>query len=744
MTNYEWALKLARMGFYVFPLVPGTKNQPVLKGSYKEYATRDPERIKIFWFDPVMEEAKDYNVGICTDRFSRGKALVVIDVDVDKEKGVNGLKVFRKLLAEGKTFPKTFTVKTPRGGYHLYYWAEHPVRQGAGKTIFGERGVDIRSRGGLAVGLGSTVTGRKNPYRRINQEKIKRCPKWLRRMREALDEEEERGEDFETTLSEYDQKRIEKYLKDDAPTAEWGEINDTSYKVLARIKDFGASLDDCRPYAHKWNETKCDPPMEDHDLEHQLKSVYAYGKRAKGVDSPVNVFKPIAESEGAEEEEEEPAGEAEHPVLKFNHNYAYALEGGSGTILWETTDPIDGKFLLDRIKLSSFHDRFASDTVITGDKPQAATKLWMKHPLRRTYDRVVFSPGREVRKSEYNLWNGFAVEPLGEEEEPTAQMIDGYTAFREHIRDNVCAKKSEARWLFSYFAHLIQKPWEKPIVSIVFRGKKGVGKDSLIDRVGHLIAQHYLMAADARYFVGNFNAHLEHCLMIVLNEAFWSGDKRADGILKNLVTGRTHNIERKGKEITVARNLTRVVILGNEEWLVPATLDERRFAVFDIGEGRMQDAKFFRDMRTNMEAGGYRLLLRKLLDYKIKADVNLAPNTRALMEQKLESLDIVKQWWRQCLVDRGIVGSPVFEEKWPKIVSIAEIRDSFYSDCRARGIRARLPDGVRLGKELNTISGMKRFRKRTNGEPHWFYKMAPVDECRSKWDNLMGHKYRWE
>ena len=36
-----------------------------------------------------------------------------------------------------------------------------------------------------------------------------------------------------------------------------------------------------------------------------------------------------------------------------------------------------------------------------------------------------------------------------------------------------------------------------------------------------------------------------------------------------------------------------------------ATDDERRYAVFHLGEGRMQDRKFFHDMRVGMEQGGY-------------------------------------------------------------------------------------------------------------------------------------------
>jgi hypothetical protein len=46
--------------------------------------------------------------------------------------------------------------------------------------------------------------------------------------------------------------------------------------------------------------------------------------------------------------------------------------------------------------------------------------------------------------------------------------------------------------------------------------------------------------------------------MFALDEAFWSGDKQAEGTLKDLITGRDHVIEHKGKEPYTVANKTRV------------------------------------------------------------------------------------------------------------------------------------------------------------------------------------------
>jgi hypothetical protein len=138
------ALKLAELGFYVFPLIPEGKT-PAIKG-FTEAATRDPSQIKIWWGN------KKHNVGIITTKFGDGKALLV--VDVDNKNGKDGDGEIVKLESEGKDFPKTLTQVTPTGGKHLIYVVDQAVKQGA--NVLAE-GLDIRSHGGYIVGPGSVV-----------------------------------------------------------------------------------------------------------------------------------------------------------------------------------------------------------------------------------------------------------------------------------------------------------------------------------------------------------------------------------------------------------------------------------------------------------------------------------------------------------------------------------------------------------------------------------------------------------
>lgn len=748
-SKYEMALGAARLGFYVFPLVPGSKF-PVSrfgisgnKGeSYRDFATRDECLIKSLWIDPLLEHSLDYDVGICTDIFfdeSTNKvcALVVVDLDVDKDKGINGIE--RVKQGDFPKLSKTAYQKTPRGGVHLVYKHDTPLKQGS--AIWG-KGTDVRSNGGLI-----------RLYDLANLANPKPCPKGIV---DAL---------APPTVAKFDLspralnlvengsnvKRAERYLRQ-APIAVSGSGGDAqTFQVAAKLRDFG--LDELTAVATMLRvyNPRCAPPWEEHEIVSKVRNAYQYGKNKVGVDNPQNYFPMVAKESNPKAREKHDAvpretvdeGDDEDPILRFNKEYALVMESGKATIIRETIDET-GRFKLVRCSPSDFHLRYASNKVDQGEKKIAATKIWIAHPKRRTYDDVVFAPGMTVPKRFYNLWNGFDVEPLGKDEKPTKEMEKGVKLFLEHLEENVCQGDTEqVNWLKSYFAHLFQKPYEKPLVAPVFRGRKGVGKDTLVNQVGRLIYQYYFMAADPRYLVGNFNAHLENLLLLVLNEAFWSADHKVDGILKDLVTGETHNIERKGKEVAKFRNYTRVVIMGNESWLVPASEDERRFAVFTVGEKKRGNLKFFSQIRKNLENGGDRYLLRYFLDYEINAEINFAPQTSGLTDQKVESLNPFYQWWRECLFEEQIVGIPFPESKWPKFISNKEIRDGYSGYCGSHRIRSRQLQFPKMHSLFSRVIGENSSKSYVGGTQMRGFKVPPLKEARKRWEKSMGVTEDW-
>lgn len=138
MTMKESALYYERMGLAVFPLAPRSK-KPLTHNGCKD-ATTDPGQIDAWW-----NRWPDANIGIATGSKSGG--LVVIDLDIDEDKGVNGYEVLTAWQREHGTLPDTAMSITGRGGYHYLYRDAAQWKNRAGLY----EGVDIRGEGGYIV-----------------------------------------------------------------------------------------------------------------------------------------------------------------------------------------------------------------------------------------------------------------------------------------------------------------------------------------------------------------------------------------------------------------------------------------------------------------------------------------------------------------------------------------------------------------------------------------------------------------
>ena len=83
---------------------------------------------------------------------------------------------------------------------------------------------------------------------------------------------------------------------------------------------------------------------------------------------------------------------------------------------------------------------------------------------------------------------------------------------------------SWSKYLWSWLAHIIQKPYEKPGVAIVLRSdRQGVGKSVFGRYFGSLLGSHFTTVTTERHLHGNFNAHLKKCLFLLGEEVFWGG-----------------------------------------------------------------------------------------------------------------------------------------------------------------------------------------------------------------------------
>ena len=366
---------------------------------------------------------------------------------------------------------------------------------------------------------------------------------------------------------------------------------------------------------------------------------------------------------------------------------------------------------------------------------QHAFEMWLAHPARRTYDRIVFEPGKNIVEGQYNLWRGWKYKPA-----------EGNCAlFLEHMEKNVAQGNEEVYdYLLDWFAYLIQKPGTRPGVAIALRGESGVGKSKVGEILRELTSPHSGEIAHSRHLTGNFNRGLMNKVFVFCDEAFFAGDPREARILKTMVTSRVISIEPKGKDPFELPNHLHFMMASNDLWIINAARDERRYAVFDVGNGRKQQHVFFGNMDKEMRSGGYGALMKLLMERDLEGfNVAKFPQSSALNEQKLMSLSPLQKWWADRLED-GVQVIEEPEKGWQEWIRNSRIMDSYLMAMQKQSINRRAFE-MEFARELQKMCpGAKKIRRTvTNEDRPYGHQFPSLLEARKQFNHWVGLQVGW-
>lgn len=393
--------------------------------------------------------------------------------------------------------------------------------------------------------------------------------------------------------------------------------------------------------------------------------------------------------------------------------------------------------------VDNLHSYYENDRVSTDTSTEPVTKAWMRHKGRRSYPAgIVFAPGREVEGA-FNHWQGFSVEPNSR---ASCKRI------LQHIRKHICRGDEElSDYLIGWLAHMIQRPGEKPGVAVVLRGKKGTGKDTLLDYVGKLITHHHIKVQNQEQMLGKFNAHQEKCLLLHVEEGYWAGNRGADGALKFLITSNRVPIEPKGLNVFYVDSYLRLAMSSNEDWVVPASADERRYFVLDVDSSIKDNHAYFDALRAEMDGNGPAALLHFLQHYDI-SDFNVrdVPKTEALAQQKTLGLRNFPLWWFQMLLE-GQIDLAMQDEAgdaWRHRglrIDREEMREAY-----SRWLRTRRYDGEewtssaigKVWKEL--LPSLESRQRRADGAMTRFYIIPKLNLARREFEKFIGSAIPWD
>lgn len=411
-------------------------------------------------------------------------------------------------------------------------------------------------------------------------------------------------------------------------------------------------------------------------------------------------------------------------VDRLNERHAVVRMGGKTAVMTEYYDRASGQHDIAFSTPGDMRAWYANDVLADGT---CVFDAWMESPRRRQYDDIVFEPGADT-PGQYNLWRGFAVEP---DPDATCEL------FLQHVHEVVCSGSDELyAYVMAWMADAVQNPGHRPGTSVVMRGGMGVGKGIVANMLGRLFGQHFVPVRSPRYLTGNFNAHLKHALIVFADEAFWAGDKSAEGVLKGMITEPTLFIEAKNYDQIQIPNRLRLLIASNEDWVVPAGLDERRFVVIDVAEHRKNDLQWFNRIAAERDRGGLGALLHWLQTYDLSGvDLRRLPRTRGTAAQKMHSADPVVRWWHERLLSGAVDPE---QDSWPDEVSRERAYTLYQQHCDAENVRGRRLSRVEFGRSVQAMCGAELRRVRRSGQRGRVFVLPTLDEARRRFEQYLG------
>jgi hypothetical protein len=390
---------------------------------------------------------------------------------------------------------------------------------------------------------------------------------------------------------------------------------------------------------------------------------------------------------------------------------------------------------LEFIQLETFKNIYMNQTV---GKVQLG-HFWLQSKLRRSVDGVLFDPSTDnefIEKNDkkyLNLWGGFNTVP----------KKGNWKITLRHIHNILCHKNSEKfKYIIRWLAWCVQNPDKQAEVAVIFRGDRGTGKSFLFVQMKKIFGKHGMVISDPNRLTGKHTGHFRSVCFLFCDEVYYPGDKTIIGRMNAIITEPYLDIEGKFQDATTNKNRLHICMSTNNEWVIPAAKDERRYYIDTVnnqyGKSTASDGsreRYFNKLWSEMDSGGREAMLHDLLkmnlgDWHPRTHI---PETKELTEQKAMSLNAIESAMRTMLEDGVFPGECDRQTYW----ITSESFERHVEKLEPYAIKFSNVKKARLIKELGAIKG------RVPGKGNIRWEFPPLKEMRRNWDKKYGRN-EWD
>lgn len=624
---YQYALLYARLGFKVLPQKRDSKGY--IKNLTLDHATNNLEIIE-HWFGP-RGPYEGYNIlGVLPD------GVIVLDFDthgavsgfINSGLGLHDLSGLRVL--------------TPTGGCH-FYTSDTKV-----SFLKKTAGVDKKT----AVTMPPSITnegqyewdtgGEPGPLTETILEALGgRTP----------NKKQDKPQEFATVAPPEFIRELLTFFDPGAPYDEWCNVG-----MAIHDNDPGqANLDlwiDWSEQSEKFKPGECERRWETFSIDKNRKVTLAwmiYHANQRGREPTIGDVKYSGINL-----------DAYNAVMKMNESYMVTTLGGSSIIC--ITEDAEGNPAYNRTSAGDFKSITAANLpqIMVGDKWVPAAEYWLKSKYRREGKIVMEYPGKE-NPGDINVFRGFAIKPVPCHAEEIQFFLD-------HTLEIICnGNREHFEFLLDMLAYKLQNPLDLVGIALVLAGREGTGKSAFGEIFRLIIGPTHAQKVSTREgLLGSYSGGIANMVYVVGEEAIFSAHKSEAERLKALITESPLDWNQKFVKQWSQRNCLFLVVTANENWVIPAGFDSRRFMMLKVSDKRMGDSEYWKKQYMPLLYKNYRNepnnpeYLGKILHFflvrKITHDLSKAPVTAELVEQrKLTNADSMESafvnWVRRLFVN---------------------------------------------------------------------------------------------
>lgn len=267
-------------------------------------------------------------------------------------------------------------------------------------------------------------------------------------------------------------------------------------------------------------------------------------------------------------------------------------------------------------------------------RPASAAEAWLRWPLRREAGALTYAPGKprfiehpsgSVKRSRWNIWPGWGVEPKRGDISPFLQLV-------EHIFEG--ATKATKKWFLQWCAFPLQYPGTKMFSSVVVYGiRHGTGKSLIGYTLGRIYGSNFAEISQADLHSA-FNEWAEG-KQFVLGDDVTGSDKRQDAdLLKKLITQKELRVNPKYVPSYVVPDCINYYFTSNQPDAFFLEDDDRRFFIHEVHVAPLPE-DFYVEYGLWLESGGASYLFHYLMNIDIESFNPAAPALRTSAKEQM-------------------------------------------------------------------------------------------------------------